>query len=259
MTMKMSRWILALVVVLLVLTVFQLHLYHYLSLDYLQQRQQALNEIDRQFPLQTRLLFFLLYVTATTLSLPGSVLLTLASGAIFGFGWGLLLSSFASSIGGLLAFGMARFVLRDAVRQRFSSQLDDINRGLQANGAWYLFSLRLLPVVPYFAINLAMGLTTLPARTFYLVSQIGMLSSTALYVNAGQQLTQLHSLIDLYRPTLMASFLLLAALPLVGLGLRHWWQDRRAAAPWAHQRHPVGPSVLPESPASTRRAAWRRG
>ena len=221
---------------LVLLALLPLQLYQHLSLDYLQQHQQWLSEAAHTSPLQSRLLFFLLYVAASTLSVPGTMLLTLASGAMFGFGWGLLLSSFASSIGALLAFGLSRHVLRKAVQRRFGCQLDLFNRGLQRHGVWYLLSLRLLPVVPYFAINLAMGLSTLRPLTFYWASQLGMLTSTSLYVNAGRQLAQLHSLADLYSPALLTSLALLAALPLAALALQRTLTPRcRSASASAQQ------------------------
>lgn len=168
--------------------------------------------------------FFLVYVAVTALSLPGAAILTLASGALFGLGWGLLLVSFASSIGATLAFLVSRFILRDTVQQRFGARLKTINAGVEREGAFYLFALRLVPLFPFFLINLLMGLTPLKTRTFYWVSQVGMLPGTAVYINAGTQLASLESLGGIMSPSLLLSFALLGLFPLLAkklLGLIH--------------------------------------
>ena len=156
----------------------------------------------------------------TAFSLPGAVILTLAGGGIFGLGWGLLLVSFASSVGATLAFLAARFVLRDWVQARMGNRLAEINKGIAREGALYLFSLRLIPVVPFFVINLVMGLSTLRTWTFYWVSQVGMLAGTAVYVNAGTQLAGISSLRDIASPGLLGAFVLLGLFPLTHQG-RH--------------------------------------
>ena len=158
--------------------------------------------------------YFLIYVTVTALSLPGAAVMTLAGGALFGFWPALLLVSFASTIGATLAMLVARFVLRDWVQGRLGERLRAINVGIEQEGAFYLFSLRLVPIFPFFLINLAMGLTPLRIPAFYWVSQIGMLPGTVVYVNAGTQLGQLESAAGIFSPTLLLAFALLGLFPL---------------------------------------------
>ena len=146
---------------------FAFDLRQYLSLDALRQSQAQLSTLYDQSPWTVALVFFVAYVAATAASIPGATILTLAGGAIFGLGWGLLLVSFASTIGATLAFLAARFLLRDWVQARFAARLADVDKGVQRDGAFYLFGLRLIPVVPFFVINLAMGLTAMRAWTFY--------------------------------------------------------------------------------------------
>ncbi|MBK7315844.1 FAD-dependent oxidoreductase [Candidatus Aalborgicola defluviihabitans] len=210
---------------------FDLH--QYLSLDALRQSQAQLSALHAQSPWTVALGFFVVYVAATALSFPGATILTLAGGAIFGLGWGLLLVSFASTIGATLAFLAARFLLRDWVQARFATRLAAIDKGVQRDGAFYLFGLRLIPVVPFFVINLAMGLTTMRARTFYWVSQLGMLAGTAVYVNAGTQLAQIQSPKDVVSPGLLGSFVLLGLFPLIARKMMDAVQRRKVYARWA--------------------------
>lgn len=170
-------------------------------------------------PLLSVGIFFALYVAVTALSLPGAAILTLAAGALFGLLQGLIIVSFASSLGATLAFLVARFILRDTVRQRFGDKLKRIDEGVAKQGAFYLFTLRLLPVFPFFLINLLMGLTSIKTRTFYWVSQVGMLAGTAVYVNAGTQLAQIESLSGILSPGLILSFILLGVFPWIAKGI----------------------------------------
>ena len=215
---------------------FALDLGRFASLDYLKASQDRFAAQYAANPWAMRLGFFAVYVAVAALSLPGAALLTLAGGGIFGFGWGLLLVSFASSIGATVSFWVARYVLRDWVQARFASRLADINQGIGRDGALYLFSLRLIPVVPFFAINLALGLTAMPARTFYWVSQLGMLAGTAVYVNAGTQLAGITTLKDVVSPGLLGAFVLLGLFPLVAkLGISAI-QKRKVYARWKSER-----------------------
>lgn len=159
--------------------------------------------------------FFALYVLITGLSIPGAAVMTLAAGAIFGLVIGTILVSFASSLGATLAFLLSRFLLRDYVEQKFAATAQKLNQGIDNEGAYYLFTLRLVPLFPFFVINLAMGLTRLKALTFYWVSQLGMLAGTIVYVNAGTQLGQLESTADILSPGLIGSFVLLGLFPLL--------------------------------------------
>ena len=166
-------------------------------------------------PLLTAAIFFVVYVIATALSIPGAAALTLIGGAIFGLGWGLLLISFASTIGATIAFLMSRLLFKDWVQNKFGNYLTSINEGIEKDGPFYLFTLRLIPVVPFFVINLVMGLMPIKTWTYYWVSQLGMLAGTAVYVNAGAQLGQLDglSVSGILTPGLLGSFVLLAVFP----------------------------------------------
>ncbi|MDP8914384.1 MAG: FAD-dependent oxidoreductase [Pseudomonadota bacterium] len=187
----------------------------YLTLANLKARQSELAALVMQRPLLAVGGFFLLYVAVTALSLPGAAIMTLAAGAIFGLLLGTLVVSFASAIGASLAFLSSRYVLRDWVQSRFGKRVKAIDRGIEKDGAFYLLTLRLIPAFPFFLINLAMGLTRMRLLTFYLVSQVGMLAGTIVYVNAGTQLAQIESTSDILSPALIGSFVLLGLFPLL--------------------------------------------
>ena len=211
----MQRALLLAVLALAIAAFFVFDLDSQLTLTNLQQQQAQLAAFQAQHPWQLPALYFVIYVLVTALSLPGATLLTLAGGAIFGLPLGLLLVSFASTLGATGAFLSARFVLRDWVQRRFGDRLSAINAGLEKDGGFYLFSLRLVPLFPFFVINLAMGLTPIRLRTFYWVSQVGMLAGTAVYVNAGTQLAQLDGLGGILSPDLIIAFVLLGLFPLL--------------------------------------------
>lgn len=215
---------------------FVFDLGRYLSLDYLAQSQNQLTQQFEAHPLPFIAAYMGIYVAVTAASLPGAVILTLAGGAIFGLWWGTLIVSFASCIGATLAFLAARFVLRDSIEARFDNWLKDINAGIAKQGAFYLFTLRLVPLVPFFVINLVMGLTKMPVRTFYWVSQLGMLAGTAVYVNAGTQLAQITSLKGIFSPALIGSFVLLGIFPLLAKWVVGLVQRRKIYARWQHAK-----------------------
>ncbi|MFZ4537399.1 FAD-dependent oxidoreductase [Propionivibrio sp.] len=192
-----------------------LDLGRFLSLDYFKSQQAAIEGWRAAQPMTAALLYFVVYVAVTGLSLPGAAVMTLVGGAVFGLLWGLLLVSFASSVGATLAFLASRFLLRDWVQQHFGDRLRAINAGIEKEGGFYLFTLRLVPVFPFFVINLLMGLTPLKTRTFYWVSQFGMLAGTLVYVNAGTQLAKIDSLSGILSPALLGSFVLLGFFPLI--------------------------------------------
>lgn len=194
---------------------FAFDLGRYLSLDWFKSQQAAIEAWRAANPLAAGLAFFAAYVAITGLSLPGATVMTLATGAIFGFAWGVLIVSFASSLGALLAFLLARFLLRDWVQARFGERLKALNAGVARDGAFYLFTLRLVPLFPFFVINLAMALTPIRVWTFYWVSQLGMLAGALVYVNAGTQLARIDSLSGILSPGLVASFALLGIFPLI--------------------------------------------
>jgi pyruvate/2-oxoglutarate dehydrogenase complex dihydrolipoamide dehydrogenase (E3) component/uncharacterized membrane protein YdjX (TVP38/TMEM64 family) len=208
----------SLVLVLLLLAVvafFAFDLQRFFSLAYVQGQRDALASLHQDRPALVIGGFFALYVVVTALSLPGAAIMTLLGGALFGLWLGTLLVSFASCIGATLAFLASRYLLRDVVKRRFGERLKDIDKGIDREGAFYLFTLRLVPVFPFFVINLLMGLTAMKAWTFYWVSQLGMLAGTLVYVNAGTQLAQLTSLSGILSPGIIGSFVLLGLFPLL--------------------------------------------
>ncbi len=213
--MKRSRLYLLAIIALLVVGFFVFDLGQYFSLDYFKSKQADIDAFYRANPGQTVLIFFLIYVAVTGLSLPGAALMTLVAGAIFGLLWGTVIVSFASTIGATLAFLASRFLFRDLVQNRFGRSLAAVNRGVEKDGAFYLFTLRLVPAFPFFVINLVMGLTPIGVVTFFLVSQVGMFAGTVVYVNAGTQLAQIESLSGILSPELIASFTLLGVFPLI--------------------------------------------
>jgi len=198
-----------------------------LSFEELRRRSDDLAALRDARPVAAALAFFVLYVVVTGLSLPGAAVMTLAGGALFGFGLALLLVSFASTIGATLAFLVSRGLLRDWVQTRFGRQLSALNTGFERDGAFYLFSLRLVPVFPFFVINLISGLLPISTTRFYWVSQLGMLPATAVYVNAGTQLGQLDSPSGILSPALLGSFALLALFPLLARAILRRLQRRK--------------------------------
>jgi pyruvate/2-oxoglutarate dehydrogenase complex dihydrolipoamide dehydrogenase (E3) component/uncharacterized membrane protein YdjX (TVP38/TMEM64 family) len=203
-----------------------------LTLDNLKASRDALASAYQARPLPTLLAFFGIYVLAAALSIPGALILTLAGGAMFGPVVGLLVVSFASSLGALLAFLASRYLLRDTIQARWGKSLAPINDGVRKEGIFYLLTLRLVPVFPFWLINLLMGLTPIGAGRFYVVSQIGMLAGTAVYVNAGTQLAAIQSPGDILSPGLLGSFVLLGIFPLIAKSVVGWLQRRRVYAKW---------------------------
>ncbi|WP_321528027.1 FAD-dependent oxidoreductase [Sedimenticola selenatireducens] len=213
--MSRNRVVMLIVLVIVIAGFFIFDLGQYFSLEFLKSQQAALEDYRQAHPLQTAAVMFVVYVLVTALSLPGAAVMTLAVGAIFGLFWGTVLVSFASTLGATLAFLISRFLLRDMVQNRFGDKLKTINAGIEKDGAFYLFGLRLVPLFPFFVINLAMGLTSLKTFTFAWVSQVGMLLGTLVYVNAGTQLGKIESLSGILSPGLILSFVLLGIFPLM--------------------------------------------
>ncbi len=216
----------------LIVAFFAFDLGRYLNLQTLKEQQAAIAAFYAEKPLLTVAIYFVVYVISTALSLPGATLLTLAGGAVFGLLWGLVIVSFASTLGATLAFLMARFLLRDWVESRFGQRLATIDAGVKGEGAFYLFTLRLVPVFPFFLINLLFGLTAMKARTFYWVSQLGMLAGTVVYVNAGTQLGKLESLSGILSPGLLGSFVLLGVFPLLARKIVEAIHSNKVFAGW---------------------------
>ena len=212
--MKKSKLLLLLLFIALVSLFIIFDVQNYLNLDALKSQQDYLSDLKQNNALLITVAFFLGYVLITALSLPGAAILTLAAGAIFGLYQGLIIASFASSIGATLAFLASRYLFKEAVQSKFSSQLKAFNKGIEKDGAFYLFTLRLVPAFPFFVINLLMGLTPIKTKTYYLVSQVGMLAGTAVFVNAGTQLAKIDSLSGILSFDLFLSFALLGILPI---------------------------------------------
>ena len=187
----------------------------YLTLGYIKQNQAMFQVYYSENTILSLSIFFIIYVVSTALSLPGATVLTLAAGALFGLVTGTLIVSFASTIGATLAFLSSRFLLRGYVEKKFKKYIDPINQGIEKDGAFYLFTLRLIPIFPFFVINLVMGITKISTLKYFIVSQIGMLAGTIVYVNAGLQLGNIDSLSGILSFKLMGSFALLGIFPLI--------------------------------------------
>ena len=198
----------------------------YLTLDYLKSSQEKFAILYNNNQIAVIAVYMLIYVAVTALSLPGAAVMTLAGGAMFGFWVGFVVVSFASTIGATLACFVARFLLRDWVQNKFGDRLTAINEGIAKEGAFYLFSLRLVPIFPFFVINLVLGLTNLPLLTFYWVSQVGMLPGTMVYVNAGKELAKIDSLAGILSPGLIVSFVILGLFPITVKKLLAWYKKR---------------------------------
>ncbi|MDP2170869.1 MAG: FAD-dependent oxidoreductase [Rhodocyclaceae bacterium] len=234
--MKSRKLLFLLIIAAVVALYFIFDLGRFFSLDVLKEQQAAIAAWREANPWLAPACFFVLYVAVTALSLPGAALMTLAGGAIFGLWWGTLIVSFASSIGATLAFLVARFFLRDWVTAKFGQRLQAIDSGIRREGAFYLFTLRLVPVFPFFLINLLSGLTAMKTRTFYWVSQLGMLAGTVVYVNAGTQLANIDSLSGIVSPGLLFSFALLGIFPLVAKKIVAVVHNNKVFAPWKKPR-----------------------
>ena len=216
---------------------FYFDLTEYFQLDYLKSEQSQLAAQVADEPLRSATTYVLIYVVVTTLSLPGAVILTLIGGAIFGFVWGTLLVSLASTLGATGAFLLSRYLFRDAVSKRFQAKMKAIDQGISTDGAFYLFTLRLVPIFPFFVINLVMGLTSLGAWMFLFVSQLGMFPGTLVFVNAGTQLAKINSPGDVLSPTLLASFAVLGIFPLLTKKVVARIKAHRALKPYPKPRH----------------------
>ena len=227
-----KKILLLVVAIILVALFFHYDLNQLLTLEGLKGSMDQFGQWREQSPLLVVGGFFTLYVLVAALSLPGAAILTLAAGALFGLIEGFVVVSFASSLGALLAFLVSRYLLRDSIKSKFPERLKAIDEGVQKEGAFYLFTLRLVPVFPFFLVNLLMGVTGIKAWTFYWVSQIGMLAGTVVYVNAGTQLAEINSLSGILSPKLILSFVLLGLLPLIGKAIVNKIKQRKVYKKW---------------------------
>jgi len=230
--MNLKRGLLLVIIVILIAAFFVFDIGQYLTLESLKAHQQDLAEYIESNWLQAFIVYFVIYVTATALSLPGAIILTLGAGALFGLGFGLLLASFASTIGATLAFLVSRFLLRDWVKATFSERIKAIDKGVEKDGPFYLLSLRLVPIFPFFVINLVMGVTSIKTVTYYLVSQVGMLIGTAVYVNAGTQLAEIEAVSDIASQELILSFVLLGIFPIIAKLILNFIKQKRVYKGW---------------------------
>ena len=235
--MSKTKLLLLAFIAVLVGSFFYFDLDTYLNLEYFKSQQLKIDNFYRTNPLQTGLIFFTVYVAVTGLSLPGAAIMTLVGGAIFGLLMGTVIISFASTIGATLAFLASRFMFRDSIQDKFGQQLLAINRGIEKDGAFYLFSLRLVPAFPFFLINLLMGLTPIRPWTFYWISQIGMLAGTIVFVNAGTQIAKIDSLAGILSPGLIISFVLLGLFPLLAKKLISAIKARQVLRKFAKPKH----------------------
>ena len=215
---------------------FALDLGHYFSLAYIKQSQGDFGAYYAQRPALVSAAYFAVYVAVTGLSLPGAVILTLAGGAVFGLVWGTVLISFASTLGATLAMLAARTILRDSIEKRFGKRLTEVNKGVERDGAFYLFTLRLIPAMPFFVLNLLMGLTRMKTWTYFWVSQLGMLAGTVVYVYAGTELAKVDSLRGIASPGLIGAFVLLGLFPLAAKKIVDAARRRKVYARWQSVR-----------------------
>jgi uncharacterized membrane protein YdjX (TVP38/TMEM64 family) len=216
-----------LIVIICLIVLFKiLHLDQYLTLSYIKASQERFALLYSQHQAMVIAGYMLIYILVTSLSLPGAAVMTLAGGALFGLLTGTVVVSFASTIGATLACFVSRFVLRDWVQGKFGDKASKVNEGIKKEGSFYLFTLRLIPVFPFWMINLVMGVTKMPISTFYWVSQVGMLPGTIVYVNAGKELAQIDSLSGILSPRLIFAFVLLGVFPLAVKKLMGWYRGR---------------------------------
>ncbi len=213
---------------------FALDLRAYLSLEFFKSQQAELQAYYAAHPAKTILIYFAGYVIMAALSLPGAAITTLAGGALFGLVVGVIVVSFASSIGATLAFLASRYLLRDAIQAKYGDRLKAINEGMAKDGAFYLFTIRMIPAIPFFVANLAMGITPIKTRTFYWVSQLGMFLGTIIFVNAGTELAKIESVAGILSPRIIIAFVLLALLGLVSKFVVDFIKNRKVYAKWRH-------------------------
>lgn len=228
----MKKSLILVIVISLVIIVIQQDLLQLLSLESIKSQQANLQDYVAQNQLKSWVIYFVIYVLVTAASLPGAAILTLLGGALFGLVTGVILISFASSIGAATAFILSRYLLRDWVEEKFGSSLTPFNKGIEKDGNFYLFALRLVPVVPFFMINLVMGLTRIKLFSFYWVSQVGMFAGTIVYVNAGTQLVKLDSLSGIISPQIILSFVLLALLPVIARKVLAFIKSKKIMKKW---------------------------
>jgi len=230
--MKASRWIIVALLIVAVVCFFAFDLGEYLTLESIKAHSGALKAKVQDHPWWAAGVFFVVYAALTALSFPGTVVLTLLAGALFGLIEGTLLVSFASNAGALVAMLISRFMLRDWVQKRFGKQIAGINKGLTRDGTFYLVSLRLIPIVPFVLLNPALGLTRIKVWTFWWTTQLGMLPGNAIYVNAGEKLVAVRALSDILSPSIISTLVLLAVFPVIATRLLTYYKARKVYRGW---------------------------
>lgn len=225
--MKLKKIIILIVITVLIVAVKISHLDQYLTLSALKGSLDQLKALYENHRLMVIAGYFIVYVITTSLSIPGAVPLSIAGGALFGFWVTTLVVSFASSIGATLACFVSRFLLRDWIQNKFGDKITKVNEGIEREGAFYLFTLRLIPIFPFWMINLMMGLTKMSLLKFYWVSQIGMLPGTMVFVNAGKELAKIESIKGILSPSLIISFALIGVFPIAVKKLVSLYRSRR--------------------------------
>lgn len=214
-SMNKNRLLLIVSILIVVLLFFAFDIHQYLNLDYIKSQKSVLDDYRLTHPFKSALIFFLFFVLITSISLPGAGVLSLTAGTLFGLIWGTIISSFAAMIGATNALLITRYILRDIIQQKYESKLKPVNDGIEKNGKLYLFTMRMIPVFPYFIINALMGLTHIKAISFAWVTQLGMLLPTIILVNAGTQLATINSLYDVFSIKIIFSFALLGLFPIL--------------------------------------------
>lgn len=215
------------IIISLIAAFFLLDLNQYLTLSYLKQSKDKFENLYTEQTVLVIAVYMIIYIVTTALSLPGATVLTIAGGAMFGLMTGVIIVSFASTIGATLACFVSRYLLRDWIQKKFGDRLSIINEGIENEGSFYLFTMRLIPMIPFFMINLLMGLTRMPLLTFFWVSQVGMLAGTIVYVNAGNELGKIESLSGILSPTLILSFVLIGIFPILTKKLLDYYKSKK--------------------------------
>ena len=223
----MKKVIVILLGILIIFSFFYFDLNQYLNFNTLKEKKDILQSFYADNVFVTILFYFILYLVVAALALPGAAIMTMAGGAIFGLVQGTIIVSIASTSGAALAFVVTRYLVKDVVQKRYGEKLKDINNGLEKEGLFYLFTLRLIPVVPFFLINLGFSLTPMRLFSFFWVSQIGMIPGTILYVNAGTQLSQIESPAGILSPNIILSFVILGLFPLVMKKIVSVWKNNK--------------------------------
>jgi pyruvate/2-oxoglutarate dehydrogenase complex dihydrolipoamide dehydrogenase (E3) component/uncharacterized membrane protein YdjX (TVP38/TMEM64 family) len=234
--MKNKKLLILVALLVLITLFFAFNLGRFFSLTFIKEQQSSFAALYDERPVFVTVVFFAIYVAITALSLPGAAIMTLAAGASFGLIWGTVVVSVASTLGATLAMLAARYLLRDSIQNRFGKKLAEVNKGIEKEGGLYLFTLRLVPLIPFFALNLLMGLTKMKTWTFFWVSQVGMFAGTVAYVNAGTEIAKIDSLRSILSPGLIGSFVLLGLLPLVIKKVLDFFKRRKVYAKWNHQK-----------------------